>query len=266
MPLRNNAPSLEEVMQRLAADNKDAPDHDWGLTYVIARNIIRLFSIIPRVLFLRRHFGERYMQAYHVVGTWFIAAFAAFGTALSSLATPWDTGAPRSGSVVGFLFLLVFTVMLGVRYSEVLRRKMRNELTVHSYSEGEAWAVWQKLRVPPNVVGMVIEPVLILAVGYLLGRVLELPSMQLLAVITAVAHFVEQQIVAAQERARLLDVADALIEQRMAEERLAIVQAGPRRAPARAHVAGADQQELQQLLNQTRAQAAGADPRPAGGE
>ncbi len=265
MPLHTNAPTLDEVMQRLANGDKENPDHDWGLSWVIARNAIRLFSLIPRVLFLRSRFGERYMQAYHVAGSWCIAAFAAVGAALSGVSTPWNNGPRSSSPFVGALFLFAYTVMLGLRFFGVVRRRRRNDFSVHSYSEGEAWSVWERLGVPPNVVGMVIEPAIILMVGYALGHAFELPTLQFLTWVCAIAHFAEQQIVAAKERARLLDAADSLIDQRMAEERLAIIRAGASVPLQQPPVAAPDQAALQNLLAQTRADAK-AQPQPTAGE
>jgi hypothetical protein len=252
-------------MQRLAAENKDTPDHQMGLAWVMARNAIRLFSIIPRVLCLRSRFGERYMQAYHVAGSWGIVAFAAVGASLSGVETPFGDPPSRAAPVVGVLFLVLYSLMLGLRYFGVLRRRLRGEFTVHSYSEGAPWPLWQKLRIPVPVVGLVIEPLIILLAGYLLGHVLELPMLQFLAWVVGLAHFIEQQIIAAQERARLLDAADNLIEQRLAQERLGLIRAGARPAPTQPQVPAPDQQALQHLMQQTRA-AAAAEAQPAGGE
>jgi hypothetical protein len=276
--MHNNAPTLEEVMQRLANENtKDgSPGHDMGLAYVVAKNVIRLFSIVPRVLFLRSQFGERYMQAYHVAGSWFIVAFAVAGASLSSIRMPWAAETePGSAGVtfLGVLFLAVFSTMLGLRFFGVLRRRWANDFSVHSYSEGMPWWLWRKLNLAPALVGLVIEPAIILIAGYVLGHVLGLPMLQFLAWVVAVAHFAEQQIIAAQERAMLLDTADNIIEQRMARERLDRVQDGPASPAPAVAVPVADQQALQQQLEAARAQAAAAYPAPeaapaaqAGGE
>jgi hypothetical protein len=106
------------------------------------------------------------------------------------------------------------------------------------------------------LVGLVIEPAIILTAGYVLGHVLGLPMLQFLAWAVAVAHFAEQQIIAAQERAMLLDAADNLIEQRMARDRLDRVQHGPATPAPAVAVPMADQQALRQQLEAARTQAA----------
>ena len=255
MPLHNNAPSLEEVMQRLANEGESStPGHDMGVTWVLAKNILRIFSLIPRVLFLRSQFGERYMQAYHVLGSWAVVCFACIGASVAGIGMPWGEGAV---SVTSFsiVFLVAYTVMLGLRYFGVLRRKWRNEFGVHSFAEGLPWKLWLKLRLSPALIGLVIEPLILVALGYLLGHLLELPALEFLAWLGATAHFAEQNIILAQERAKLLDAADNIIEKRMAEERLGLVHGHARPAPAIAAPA-ADQHALQLELAAVRSHAA----------
>lgn len=257
MPMPNNAPTLEDVMQRLANEKEESPGRDMGLSWVIAKNLLRLFSIIFRVLFLRSRFGERYMQAYHVAGSWFIVAFVVAGTSLSSVELPW-AGGSANVTTIGVLFLVAYSAMLALRYYGVLRRRWANDFSQHSYSEGSSWELWRKLRLSPSLIGLVIEPLLVVSVGSVLGYALEFPALRVLAWVGAIAHFVEQNIIGAQERAKLLDAADNLIEQRLAEERLGKVRGGQQPTRALVHHPVADQAALRRELEQVRAQATAA--------
>src|SRR5207253_1044326 len=113
---------------------------------------LRIFSLIPRVLFLRSQFGERYMQAYHVLGSWMVVCFACVGASVAGIGLPWGGGA-LSVTAFSIVFLVVYSVMLALRYFGVLRRKWRNDFQIHSYSEGKPWKLWLKLRLSPALIG-----------------------------------------------------------------------------------------------------------------
>ncbi|HVY29684.1 MAG TPA: hypothetical protein VHB79_24155 [Polyangiaceae bacterium] len=217
-------PSLEGAMTT-AAEKGD----DTGTAYVIARNIIRVFSVFA-VVFLRSRLGERYLTAFHVVGSLALAGVFLVGAYVLGT-NPFGTTSSGPSSAALMLFVL-YVVVLSARYGGIAWRRWRDDFSVHSRSDGDQWPLYRWLKLPFPLVALVVEPLLILVVGFVLASVFDAGSVGLFFLFGAVGHVVEQQLIAQAMRDKLLDIADAKHEQREYEVMAARVANGERYTPS----------------------------------
>jgi hypothetical protein len=209
-------PSLEGSMLASAQKGEDT-----GMAYVITRNVIRVLSVFG-VVFLRSRLGERYLTSFHVVGSLLLAGVVLVGAYAS---------AGNGDHAALALFLLYVAVLIG-RYGGILRRRWRDDFTVHSRSDGNPWPVYRWLRVPFSLIGQLCEPLLILTVGAAVSSTTESGGIGLFFLFGALGHAIEQQLIAQAMRDKLLDVADARHEQREYEAMATRIASGERYAPA----------------------------------
>lgn len=215
-------PSVEGSLLSAAEKGEDL-----GLSYVIARNIFRIFSVFA-IVFLRSRLGERYLTSFHVAGSLILAGVFLFGAFL--VAAPWSNHG-QGGFGTALALFLAYTAALACRYGGVLYRRLRNDFSVHSRSDGNPWPLYRWLGVPFPLVGLLIEPVLVFGIGLVLSDALDSMGARLFFCLGAIGHFIEQQLIAQAVRDKLLDIADAHHEQQEYEAMAHRVAGGQRYAP-----------------------------------
>ncbi|MCE9592333.1 MAG: hypothetical protein K8S99_17650 [Planctomycetes bacterium] len=154
-------------------------------------------------VFLRRGFGERYIGLQAAVAMPIILFFGVF--------FPEDDPGPM------LWFLLAYLVMCVRARIDGFRRRRRGELRSHSFYNG-----WPRLaRVNPKFTESQVkrktEPLLVLAVGYLVWQLNRPLGMYL--ILSAAALFLVAVLTERYERARAMDMNDAVIEQHRLAER-----------------------------------------------
>jgi hypothetical protein len=221
-------PSVEGSL--LAAAEKGDDD---GIAYVIARNVVRVFSVFA-VVFLRARLGERYLTSFHVLGSLLLSSIFLLGAYLSSL-SPFAKPSAESTSAASLALFVLYVAVLSSRYGGILWRRWCGNFTVHSRSDGVPWPVYRWLKLPFPLVGLIFEPVLVFGVGLTLGNLLDSAGVTLFFAFGALGHFVEQQLIAQAVRDKLLDISDARHEQQEYEAMAREIAGGQRFAANASH-------------------------------
>lgn len=214
--------------QELAESLSQAPDSvtaDLGLSMLIAHKVLAWFAVIPGVLGLRSRYGERYLTPDTVFFSWLLVAVggggAAFADVFGARMQPYLGQADAShgmAAAIGSLFFLLYSVMVTLRLGGVFRRRIRDDFSVHSYSDGNPWRLWYVVsRIVPwamrdGFVRCAVEPFIIFAAGWAITNFTTSRPLGFLAFLCGLSFFIQQVILQQELRAKLLDVADAELE------------------------------------------------------
>ena len=205
------------------------------LLFVIQR-ILSYFAVIPAVFGLRSKFGERYLGPDVAVFstcivwgiTWIVGLGGLFSADYSQYNQEGDIGVDNfllAGLLGGF-----YTIMALVRFGAVMKRWYRDDFTVHSYSDGLPWAVWDSLgirqSVRPYIVRCFLEPGMFFGAALVLGIITGSWLLVIFAFFMALAYFLQQFLYLSLERGQVLDKADAELEARWAMQDMEVVKAG----------------------------------------
>jgi hypothetical protein len=213
-------PSPEQIAENL----QDSPDRvaaDLGFAMMIAYRVLAWFAVIPGVLGLRSRYGERYLTPDVALFSWSIVALCTWAAALSGyVGTRAQSlvGQAEESSLSAALILPVYSLMLCLRFCGVLSRWVRDDFSVHSYSDGDPWSVWYFVaRIVPGpirdiAVRCVLEPSLVFVVGAIVANATGSRFVGFLVAVTWLGFFMQQVLLQQEVRGKLLDAADAEIE------------------------------------------------------
>lgn len=170
--------------------------------------IVECFAITV-ILFLRRRFGQRYVGIQAVAGILLILFFCGL--------------CPRYDARPMMLFLIAYIKAFFYARSGVLYRGWRGN-TEHSRYNGWPWLMCIFRSFRETTVKQFIEPPLVLVTGCLFCKLSEPLGAYL--IIAAICLFASTSISNAWNRHRLLELNDAVIEQRQLAERFREIQNG----------------------------------------
>ncbi len=172
----------------------------------IAFQITRLVSL-PVQIFLHHTFGERYLTSgnvFFMLGVMYVLAGYA-GPREVILAMPAVCG-----------FAIAYLVVSCLRLCGIYRR-IRENVPVHSYSNGHPWPFFFRICRNEDVIKRYIEPVTCVLVGFVLAQVTPVGVFIALSGVFLLIHSHLQHML---RRKNFLDARDAQIEAQIMQERL----------------------------------------------
>jgi hypothetical protein len=182
----------------------------------IGKWLMRLLSASVEMC-LRHNFGRRYLRMIFLAFTFF-----AFCVSLAPGLT-----------ILSYAFLMNL-LGLGIFHAvTVFTRRSRGAPEPHSFSAGDSWPAWQRLRLPQAVIQRWLEPALCLIASLPVSLIDPFLGLWLKA--SAAALFIKEQSAHWKARRRILDALDARLEAQKLNARLNLYQQKPGHGNQRAH-------------------------------